>query len=592
MLDNIVCGQTGRYPSPVPDPLSDLPYQNGSGRQTPHEGSLVHIISVPPFFSSSFVFDQSSSLKLAHCEKSHCPLRFWPWHIYVTPQRYHGCRRGASRKLGQQNRPTEQEVEGIRPATSLALPTAVPDQAAATAAIAAKVAIFAHRVVSSTISHVVHRLDIRGAYAFHDMLKVCIGACNVLSIYARLERARARRPQFSTQLSFNSFGAMVVLVGDKDLARWRVLASRTQSGWIRPVIVRLLPKRRVRGDFLCEEWGWLLNWIERLDSSCCGCKDSTSIAREGRRSHGGRKLDCRSRNAPRAVQNSSLILKKVRQRSHSVQNQLRWTLIWNQQHISKGSVWVLGSMIWPHCFPIPPMPALYFPDSSFFLPPTLSIQILLFNSRNENQDFELVQDAALDANFEFDFDFPSQIEAGPDQGRMSQTPFTNLSTDLPQANPNEIFSSDMPGQEYEFPYGLETPSASSTIPETSILSNDYDQPTHHNPYSLNNPGQETALSNSLETSFYEPSSSQETSFSSTFSDFSHENQSLSEILASPDQSLSSEFETNHPDNQQHTSTPPQRHPSKNSTPLHPYLAAAPSHQTATPARTAPAPSND
>lgn len=132
---------------------------------------------------------------------------------------------------------------------------------------------------------------------------------------------------------------------------------------------------------------------------------------------------------------------------------------------------------------------------------------------------------------------------------MSQTPFTNLSTDLPQANPNEIFSSDMPGQEYEFPYGLETPSASSTIPETSILSNDYDQPTHHNPYSLNNPGQETALSNSLETSFYEPSSSQETSFSSTFSDFSHENQSLSEILASPDQSLSSEFETNHPDNQ-------------------------------------------
>jgi hypothetical protein len=46
------------------------------------------------------------------------------------------------------------------PATSL-LPTAVRDQAAATAAIAAKVASFAHRVVSSTISHFVRRLDIR-----------------------------------------------------------------------------------------------------------------------------------------------------------------------------------------------------------------------------------------------------------------------------------------------------------------------------------------------------------------------------------------------------------------------------------------------
>jgi hypothetical protein len=168
-----------------------------------------------------------------------------------------------------------------------------------------------------------------------------------------------------------------------------------------------------------------------------------------------------------------------------------------------------------------------------------------------------VQDAALDANFDFDFDFPSQIEAGPDQGRMSQTPFTNLSTDdFPQANPNEIFSCDMPGQEYEFPHNFETQNAPSTVPETNISSNDYHQPTHHNPYSLNNPGQETALSNSLETSFYEPSSSQETTFSSTFNDFSDENQSLSEILASPDQRLSSEFETNHPENQAtHLTTP-------------------------------------
>ena len=140
---------------------------------------------------------------------------------------------------------------------------------------------------------------------------------------------------------------------------------------------------------------------------------------------------------------------------------------------------------------------------------------------------------------------------------MSQIPFANLFTDdFPSANTNEIFSSNMPGQEYEFSHGLETQNTPSTVPETSISSNDYDQPTHQNPYSLDNPGQETALSNSLETSFYEPSSSQETSFSSTLNDFSDENQNLTEILASPDQRLSSEFETIHPDSQQRQLNPP------------------------------------
>ena len=33
---------------------------------------------------------------------------------------------------------------------------------------------------------------------------------------------------------------------------------------------------------------WLWNCIGRLDSRCCGCKDSTSTAREGRRSDGDR----------------------------------------------------------------------------------------------------------------------------------------------------------------------------------------------------------------------------------------------------------------------------------------------------------------
>jgi hypothetical protein len=120
------------------------------------------------------------------------------------------------------------------------------------------------------------------------------------------------------------------------------------------------------------------DWIQ----GAVAVKDLTSIAREGRRSHGSRKLDSRSRNAPRADQNSSPILKKARQPKRSILIQLRWTLIWNQLDISRQSVWVLGSTIWPHYFPIAPMPALYLPDSSFFLHPTLSIQHLLFYSRN------------------------------------------------------------------------------------------------------------------------------------------------------------------------------------------------------------------
>ncbi len=133
---------------------------------------------------------------------------------------------------------------------------------------------------------------------------------------------------------------------------------------------------------------------------------------------------------------------------------------------------------------------------------------------------------------------------------MSQTSFTNLFTDdVPLENPNEIFSSDISGQEYEFHHSFETQNAPPNVPEITISSNDYNQPTPHNPYSLNNPGQEAVLSNSLETSFYEPSSSQETSFSSTFNDFSDESQDLSEVFACPDQRLSSEFETDHPESQ-------------------------------------------
>jgi hypothetical protein len=132
----------------------------------------------------------------------------------------------------------------------------------------------------------VHESSCRGAYAFQGMLIICIGACNLLSIYARPERAQAQRPPVKhlTFLQLFWLGRisyvgrtepLVVLVDDKDFACWRVLASRTQSGWIRAVMVRLLPKQRVRGGFLCEDWGWW-NCIGRLDSRCRGCKDSTS----------------------------------------------------------------------------------------------------------------------------------------------------------------------------------------------------------------------------------------------------------------------------------------------------------------------------
>lgn len=144
---------------------------------------------------------------------------------------------------------------------------------------------------------------------------------------------------------------------------------------------------------------------------------------------------------------------------------------------------------------------------------------------------------------------------------MSQAPFTNHFTDdFPSANPDEIFSSDMPGQEYDLPHSLEPPNVPSAIPETSSSNNDYDQSTSHDLYSFNITGQVTALSNSLETSFYEQSSSQEMSFSSTYTstsnDFSHGDQNLSEIFAYPERRLSSEFEINHPESQPtHLNTP-------------------------------------
>jgi hypothetical protein len=197
-----------------------------------------------------------------------------------------------------------------------------------------------------------------------------------------------------------------------------------------------------------------------------------------------------------------------------------------------------------------------------------------------------VQDGALDANFEFDLDFPSQIEAGQGQGPMSQTPFTNLFTDnFPPANPNDFFCSNMPVQEYDFPHSIETPDVPSTIPETDTSSNDYDQPAHHNPYSVYVPGQEIALSNFLETNFYEPSFSQETSFSSTSTSASasngyYDNYNQSDIFAGPEQEPSSEFETNHPDNQATQLTTPSTpsmqvlHTSPSSNPASPSLSSS------------------
>jgi hypothetical protein len=139
---------------------------------------------------------------------------------------------------------------------------------------------------------------------------------------------------------------------------------------------------------------------------------------------------------------------------------------------------------------------------------------------------------------------------------MSQTPFTN---DFPPANPNHIFSNDIPGQIYDFPHGRETANALSSIPETSISSNHNDQSTPHDLYSLNIPGQETDLPNKLEINSYRPSSSQETSFTftSATNDFSPNNQNLSEIFAGSGQRQSGELEINDPDSQRaHLTTAP------------------------------------
>jgi hypothetical protein len=167
---------------------------------------------------------------------------------------------------------------------------------------------------------------------------------------------------------------------------------------------------------------------------------------------------------------------------------------------------------------------------------------------------------------------------------MSQTPCTNLFTnDFPSANPNQIFINDMLGQEYDFPHTLETPNALSTTPEISISSNDYAQPAPHDLYSLNIPGQETDMSNNLEMNSYEPSSSQETCFSSTSTstsnDFSHDSHNPSEIFAGPKPRRSEEFAINHPDSQAtHLTThpPPSIQELHTSSPSNPPSPSSPS----------------
>lgn len=87
-----------------------------------------------------------------------------------------------------------------------------------------------------------HESSCRGAYTFQGMRAVCIGASNVLSSDARLERARARRSQFSTQFSFNSFGWF-------PLRGLGIGYGTTLGDWIQgAVAVRIRPQLSEKGD--------------------------------------------------------------------------------------------------------------------------------------------------------------------------------------------------------------------------------------------------------------------------------------------------------------------------------------------------------
>jgi hypothetical protein len=224
----------------------------------------------------------------------------------------------------------------------------------------------------------------------------------------------------------------------------------------------------------------------------------------------------------------------------------------------------------------------------------LDVQVAASSKTNgQNEDFELVPDAALDANFELDFDFPSQVETAPlplapeRQDRLYDTafndPFLNnfpqeilndiLRIDIPgqgidflgrietnpsaasastemnlsssqfdQGAPNNVFGMDIHGQETDFSGSLGTnPNVPSASPETSFSSNDFDQDTPNDSFSIDFPGQEIDFSNSLETNPNTPSASQETSFSAY--DFDQDNLNENCALERPGE------ETNFPHSQ-------------------------------------------
>ena len=226
----------------------------------------------------------------------------------------------------------------------------------------------------------------------------------------------------------------------------------------------------------------------------------------------------------------------------------------------------------------------------------LDVPVAASNQTNgQNEDFEPAPDAALDANFELDFDFPSQVETAPlniapecQDGLYDTAVNDPLLNNFPQETPNNIFRIDIPGQGIDFLGRIETnPSSASASTEMNVSSNQFDQGAPNDVFNMDVPGQEIDLSDSLGTNPNVPSASPETSFSSN--DFDQD--TLNDIfrIAFPGQEIdfSNSLETNPnaPSDSQGTSssndfnlTPTPRTPSPSS------QAATPSSSNSSPDR--------
>jgi hypothetical protein len=226
----------------------------------------------------------------------------------------------------------------------------------------------------------------------------------------------------------------------------------------------------------------------------------------------------------------------------------------------------------------------------------LDIPVAASNQTNGHiEDIEPVQDAALDAQFELDFDFPSQAETAPlhiplecQDGLYDMAFNDHLLNNVPQEPTTDILTTDIPGQKTDFSGRIETnPSAASACTEMNISSKQFDEGVPSDVFDMDIPGQESYFSGSLGPNSNLPSASPMTSFSSNDFNLDTPNDIFSIDCPRQEINFSNSFETNPnaPSASQETSSSNDFNLTPiPSTPPHSSQAATPSSSNSSPDR--------